>query len=185
LNLIDHAVSLATARNATQQTPSSTLVPQDPSPPPASSPVSAPKAHLLCGKELWILGALLVLALIIPCIALSRTHGVWQVVAYAALTVGVVHAGLFAWLWWRYRAARTRALADARLVLGAKVNTQLMLIMASATQEEPTVRQRSVQMAAEEITQALKTLGEESLHEWHQHHDEALAAAKQGGLKLP
>lgn len=116
---------------------------------------------------------------------MARSHSVWQVVAYAALTVGVVHGGILAWLWWRYRAARNRALADARLVLGAKVNTQLMLIMGAASQAEPTIRQRTVQMAAEEISQALKTLGEESIREWHLHHDEALAAAKQGGLKVP
>jgi hypothetical protein len=128
---------------------------------------------------------LLVLALIIPCIALSRTQDEWQVVAYTALTVGVVHAVIFTWLWSRYRVARTRALADARLMLGARVKTQLTLIMAAAAQSDSNTRQRSVQNAAEEITQALQTLGEDSLREWHLRHDDALKAAKLGGLKLP
>ncbi|RBP43647.1 hypothetical protein DES53_10545 [Roseimicrobium gellanilyticum] len=134
---------------------------------------------------MWGLGALLVLALVLPCVVLAGSHSVWTVVAYAALTVGVVHAVLFAWLWWRYRAARARSFADARLMLGAKVKTQLTLIMAAAAQSDSNTRQRSVQNAAEEITHALQTLGEDSLREWHLRHDEALKAAKQGGLKLP
>jgi hypothetical protein len=174
LNLIREAVSLA--RNA-----SDSLGQNDqPQPPKPKS-----QSQLLRGGELWVVVGVLVAALIIPCVALARSQSVWQVVAYAALTVGVVHGVIFAWLWWRYRAARKRTLADARLVLGAKVNTQLMLIMGAASQTEPTLRQRTVQMAAEEISQALKTLSEESIREWHLHHDEALAAAKQGGLKVP
>lgn len=136
------------------------------------------------GKELWVLSALLVLALIIPCLALSGGQGAGHVVTYAALTVGVVHAGIFTWLWCRYRAARARALADARLMLGAKVKTQLTLIMAAAAQSESETRQRSVQNAAEEITGALQTLGEDALREWHLHHDEALKAAKSKGLRI-
>jgi hypothetical protein len=158
---------------------------QDPVTPPASSSASAPKAQLLRGKEPWVLGTLLVLALIIPCVALSGTRDEWRVVVCAALTVGVVHTVIFTWLWCRYRVARTQALADARLMLGAKVKTQLTLIMAAAAQSESMPRQRSVQNAAEEITGALETLGEDALREWYLRHAQALKAAKQGGLKLP
>lgn len=149
------------------------------------SPKPEGNSQLVRGSELGIVVVVLLAALVIPCVVMARSHSVWQVVAFAALTVGVVHGMIFAWFWWRYRVARTRALADARLVLGAKVNTQLMLIMGASSQADPTMRQRTVQMAAEEISQALKTLSEESIREWHQHHDEALAAAKQGGFKMP
>jgi hypothetical protein len=138
----------------------------------------------LRGRELWILSASLVLALIVPCVVLPDAQGVWQVVACAALTVGVVHAVIFTWLWSRYRAARARALADARLMLGTKVKTQLTLIMAAAAQSDSHTRQLSVQNAAEEITEALQTLGEEALRDWHLRHDEALKAARAKGLKL-
>ncbi len=148
------------------------------------SPKPEGSSQLLRGSELRIVAGLLLAALVIPCFVMARSYSVWQVVAFAALTVGVVHGMIFAWLWCRYRAARARALADVRLMLGAKVKTQLTLIMAAASQSEAETRQRSVQNAAEEITGALQTLGEDALREWHLRHDEALKAARAKGLKL-
>lgn len=134
-------------------------------------------------RELWLTGAALVAALVIPCmLTAGSTTAVMKAVALSAVTVGVVHLGIFAWMRWRCGQVQQRTLAEIKVALTAQINSQLTVILATTGSENSQNRNQAIEAAAAEISTALQQLSPESVAQWYQHHGEALAAARAQGL---
>ncbi len=132
----------------------------------------------------WIPPVLLALALIVPCVLLTKTGGVWHTVALAGVTAGVVHGIIHGWMCWHQKRERQRLLEDLRLALGSQINSQLTLIQAAAALPEEETRIHAIQTASEAISSAVRHFSPATLEDWHAQHDEALHAARAHGLEL-
>lgn len=97
-------------------------------------------------------------------------HDTWQVTAFTATAVGLLHGVIFWVIRRRQRSIRNKAISEIQMMLKDQINSQLTVINLSAEQAKEGVsrddRLRQVQETSVKISKMLAGISDESLRRW-------------------
>lgn len=129
--------------------------------------------------ELWLSGAGLVVIWAVP--ALFGGADVWQVAAFTAVGVGILHGLIFWTVRRRQRKRRMETIREIREMLSDVVKNELAIIRASLPageeREQYDIFFDGIEESIEEIAERVDSLSEESLRDWKSEYREALENA--------
>ncbi len=100
---------------------------------------------------------------------LPPTAGKWQVVAIAAMIIGITHGILFFVVRARQRAVRHQAIRDVSHMLQERV-TSYVDIVTRLSQSDNSGHQQMARQAAGDLAELVNTLSEDSLASWQSRH---------------
>lgn len=111
-----------------------------------------------------------------------RQEARWQVTSLTAIGVGLLHGTIFWVIRQRQRTVRQQAIDEVSRMLEDVVNNQLAVILMTVydTQAERQQELIQVQSAMHKITDALNSLSEESLQDWHTKYQHIASASQRG-----
>lgn len=129
--------------------------------------------------ELWLSAAGLFVILAVP--AIFGGADVWQVAAFTAAGVGVLHGLIFYAVRRRQRKRRMETILEIREMLSDVVKNQLAVIRASLPSDEDREQYDiyfdGIEDSIEEIAERVDSLSEESIEDWKSEYREAVANA--------
>lgn len=128
--------------------------------------------------ELILTGIGVILTFLAPSIAYQYGSDWWQIAAFTALTVGIIHGLIFWMVRRRQRQIREAIIADLRLMLKDQLNNRLMALLSEISLQanladdvellEPLISH------IDQINILLDKLSEESLRSWQSRYAEVM-----------
>lgn len=128
--------------------------------------------------ELILTSAGVILTFLVPSIAYLYGSDWWQIAAFTALAVGVIHGLIFWIVRQRQRRIREAIIADLRLMLKDQLNNRLMALLSEISLQADLADEEELfeplVSHVDQINVLLDRLSEESLRSWQSRYAQAM-----------